>query len=81
MLACVNCINIFIEVKYYGKTCISGGSVLNIYSVVTATFFCDLLLITRSCYRSSTAKNSFFHCTVVFLISVVSQKSWQLYVD
>ena len=79
---------------------------LDIYSVVIATFFCKpslrnikpsnetfqkavfsvsrnwcLLLITRSRDHSSAAQNSFFHCTVVFVISVASQKSWQLYVD
>ena len=38
LLACVNCVNIFIEVNYV-ITCILGGSVLDIYSVVIATFF------------------------------------------
>ena len=45
LLACVDCINIFIEVKYYVKTCILGGSVLDIYSVVTATFSVSRLYV------------------------------------
>ena len=44
-LACVNCINIFIEVKYHVKTCILEGSVLDIYSVVTVTFFVSRLYV------------------------------------
>ena len=45
LLACVNHINIFIEVKYHVKTCILGGSVLDIYSVVTATFSVSRLYV------------------------------------
>ena len=44
-LVCVNCINIFIEVKHHVKTCILGESVLDIYSVVTATFFVSRLYV------------------------------------
>ena len=50
LLACVNCINIFIEVKYHVKTCIFGGSVLNIYSVVTATFFVSRLYVKSAAF-------------------------------